>query len=627
MRRAPLARSIKEGRGIQLLRFGGFRGTSRAAQVPANSQLLWQADTACWLDGPWRAHEVRRTLAGRRRIAVIGPCGIPDGELARLATHGVPDDVAWRWPGSYTVVAADDHETTIWTDVGGAWPIYTTWADGGMHWSSSARALASLKGSRVDVDRLAAWLIAPGVPTLWGVRSAFADVSLLPPGYRVTLTANGSVDRQPVWRPQPRAGDHLARLRAELSSAVAVRVDAAASPTADLSGGLDSTSLVVLAAERLAPERSITGVTLHPRGNTTDGDARYAREAGGTPGVYHRWLSLGSEHMPYSLLDVPATDEPAPSTIGYASFSARLGWLRDQAKTDSHMTGDGGDGLLCTPALFLADLIRARRYGRATVETMRWARLNRRSVSPLLRSARRVARTTPASALDAWANALSAIGQSAPTVKLGHGDVAWFPPVSPPPWATDSLWERVAMAAAAVPGSDDTREWPDWTTRRLAEVMADTGRTARADVDIAAHAGVPLHNPFLDSRLLDACLSMPTDERPGPSDYKPVLRRALADLLPESIAGRVSKGDQTADYYQGLRANRAAIEDMAHGRLAALGLVDPTMVRQLVTRAATGMPDAYGMVEPFVSAEVWLCAVESAPVTPWKMVRAEQGVS
>ncbi|MGH3853416.1 MAG: hypothetical protein ACRDR6_07930 [Pseudonocardiaceae bacterium] len=43
--------------------------------------------------------------------------------------------------------------------------------------------------------------------------------------------------------------------------------------------------------------------------------------------------------------------------------------------------------MLCTPALFLADLVRTRRYGRALAETMRWARLVRRWVSPLLRAA------------------------------------------------------------------------------------------------------------------------------------------------------------------------------------------------------------------------------------------------
>lgn len=366
-----------------MLWFGGFNGKTAPPQVPGGVRNLWPTVPGAWLHGTWPAHEVRTTHTRRRCLAVLGPCGATADELAQLAVHGVPDNVAWRWPGSYTVVAADDDGTTIWTDVGAACPVYTLTADGGVYWSSSSRALAGLTGNRVDADWLAAWLLARGVSALTDGRSAFTNVAALPPGHRVLVSANGTVDTRPVWRPRPQHADHAALLRAELTAAVAVRVDVAESPTADLSGGYDSTSLVLLAAERLHPGRAVTGVTLHPEGIMSGGDASYARLAGRTPGIDHQWLPLGAEHRPYSALDrVPVTDEPAPSALGYASFSAQLQWLREQRESDCHMTGDGGDALLCTPALFLADLVRARRYGRAVADTVRWARLARRAVSP-----------------------------------------------------------------------------------------------------------------------------------------------------------------------------------------------------------------------------------------------------
>lgn len=135
--------------------FGGFSGKTSAARIPVDVRLLWPTIAGCWLNGEWSAHEVRATRTDRLSVAVIGPCGIPAGQLEQLVTCGVPDDVAWRWPGSYTVVQASDEGTTIWTDVGGAWPIYTLSADGGVYWSSSSRALAGLTGNRVDADWLA----------------------------------------------------------------------------------------------------------------------------------------------------------------------------------------------------------------------------------------------------------------------------------------------------------------------------------------------------------------------------------------------------------------------------------------------------------------------------------------
>lgn len=283
------------------------------------------------------------------------------------------------------------------------------------------------------------------------------------------------------------------------------------------------------------------------------------------------------------------------------------------------MTGDGGDALLCTPALFLADLMRTHRYGRALADTMRWAQLVHRSVSPLLRAAARTARTTRATALNAVVKALDEQDSGAAT-----GDVAWFPAVSAPPWATAELRERVAALAssatalASMPGTDDANGWPDFTTRHMAALMATIGRTARADVQIAESAGVPLHNPFLDSRLIDTCLSVPLADRPGPAEYKPIMRLALDDLFPPPLKRRVSKGDVTPDYYQGLRANRAAVDGLTDGRLAELGLADAAVLQRTIALAAAGVRAAYGTLETAVSAEVWLRAIDATPAVRWK---------
>jgi asparagine synthase (glutamine-hydrolysing) len=190
--------------------------------------------------------------------------------MTRLALHGAADDVAWRWSGSYTVVQVADEGTTVWTDLGGAWPIYTTMADNGVYWASNSRALAPLVGDHVDVDRLAAWLLAPGVPALLGRRSAFTGVSLVPAGHRLFLPSSGAPpSARRVWQSRPQRGGHAQRLRTVLSAAVALRVDSASAPTADLSGGYDSTALALLAADRLWPNRMLDAVTVHPVGVTT----------------------------------------------------------------------------------------------------------------------------------------------------------------------------------------------------------------------------------------------------------------------------------------------------------------------------------------------------------------------
>ncbi|WP_275295194.1 albusnodin/ikarugamycin family macrolactam cyclase [Amycolatopsis sp. La24] len=597
--------------------FGGFGVPAAPPRSPDGHVRLWPTVPGCWTSGSWAGHEVRTSWHGTRFVAVLGTCGITHAELARLGADGVPDDVAWRWPGSYTTVEVTRAVTSVWTDLSSAWPIYTTTADGGTYWASSSRALAGLTGARPDLDRLATWLLAPSVPVLLAGRSAFEDVALVPPGHRLTADAEGArIDR--MWRPRPRTGSPARRLRTELAAATAVRLHGAAAVTSDLSGGFDSTALALLAADQAAPGQPITGVTVHPAGRDSGGDLDYARLAARHSGIEHRLLPLTGEHAPYSRLgEVPATDEPAPSAIAYARFAGQLRWIRETVGTDCHLTGDGGDSLLCTPPIMLADLVATGHHGRAVAETMRWARLRRLPAWPLLAATRRTARTSRADVLAELATSL----RTGESVTKPDGHIGWCATEPVPPWATADARDRAA--ALAHQASAGVAEVPAglFATTAAAEGMAEVGRSARADIQLAEHAGVQLANPFTDSRVIDAYLSVPLAERPGPASYKPALAAAMDGLFPAKLAVRTTKGDFNPDHYGGMRANLPALHTLSEGRLAALGLVDPAALRRTLTMTAAGLPIPFSTVEPAVAAEVWLRAYADAPRVTWTATR------
>mgnify|MGYP000727458314 CR=1 FL=1 len=151
------------------------------------------------------------------------------------------------------------------------------------------------------------------------------------------------------------------------------------------------------------------------------------------------------------------------------------------------------------------------------------------------------------------------------------------------------------------------------------------GRTARADVQLAGWHGIALHNPFVDSRVIDTYLAVPLDDRPGPARFKPILRDAMRDLFPPMLAARTTKGTFTSDYYGGIRANLPALLVMVNGHLAAAGLVDPAAVRNALMLAAAGVPDTFIPAQSVIATEAWLRALDAAAPVPWEPAARQLG--
>ena len=257
--------------------FGGFSTPHNAHPRPAEAKPV-AAGSATWKLGDDPARSVTND-SGRRHVLILGLCGATSFEMQCLAGSKLPDDVAWRWPGSYTVLDEAEDGATIYTDPAAAHPVYLTAHQGGWAWCTSARTLASLVQARVDTQRLACSVFLPSVPTLAGARTFFTGVEQLPPGSRIELPADGSSPRcTTLWRPDAdAAGPPTQRLRRALTGSVGLRVAADPALSCDLSGGLDSTSVAVLAAHALPPSGRLNAVTVHPEGDTSGADLQYAR--------------------------------------------------------------------------------------------------------------------------------------------------------------------------------------------------------------------------------------------------------------------------------------------------------------------------------------------------------------
>ena len=103
-------------------------------------------------------------------------------------------------------------------------------------------------------------------------------------------------------------------------------------------------------------------------------------------------------------------------------------------------------------------------------------------------------------------------------------------------------------------------------------------------------SGIDLRDPTSDRRLVEFCLSIPTEEYLKDGVPRALARRALADRLPAAVLDEKKIGYQAADWHEGLTAVRgeaaAEIERFANCAPAA-ALLDVERLKRLMANWQT----------------------------------------
>jgi asparagine synthase (glutamine-hydrolysing) len=152
---------------------------------------------------------------------------------------------------------------------------------------------------------------------------------------------------------------------------------------------------------------------------------------------------------------------------------------------------------------------------------------------------------------------------------------------------------------------------PDRVQHLVLESAVLSGTAIRQMNAVLAPSGVTWEMPFLDDRVLEAALSVRIADRFARDRYKPVLAEAVRGIVPEPVLGRRSKGEYSAEVYDGMRRNQhdllAYCDDL---RLGERGLADPVALRS----ALVGPKPESRHLAPFentLACEAWLRRVTS----------------
>lgn len=573
-----------------------------------------------WIVGHWSDDAMLTATAGPRRAALLGTTSADRDTLLRLLrglrTHPFLDRALHQLPGSFFQLTAMDGKIhcrgTLATvrqlhhaAIGGV----TVAGNRPQDLATLARAAAAAglptgapDTGEVDEEVLALRLLAPFPPLPLALRPPWRSIHAVPPGHQLVFHANGRHTVRRWWYPpEPHAPlpDAAAALREALRGAVRARLR---QPTlsADLSGGMDSTSLCFLAAE--GADRLITTAweCRDPANDDPVWSARSAAHltAGGRPGVHLRIFDTDAPTW-YAPPAGPAHTDPA----GPLAVVREVARLAHQARlvadrgSRTHLIGVGGDELFAIRPAALNSL--ARRDVRAAARhTWQAHHLGHWTLTDTLRTlaggrsyprwlARTAARTAPGSG-------------RAPT------GADWEAVPHLPPWThpdvTATVRRLLRQAAAADPEPLALLRAQHDTVRAAARA----GEIVRGMDVVTSRNGVSCEAPFLDDAVIEAALTVRLADTTTVGAYKPLLAAAMRGIVPDAVLGRGTKGEHSAEVYAGLRRHRTALTALCEDSLLARrGLIRPDALRQVVTSLH---PETHALrpLDPTLAAEYWL---------------------
>jgi asparagine synthase (glutamine-hydrolysing) len=373
-----------------------------------------------------------------------------------------------------------------------------------------------------------------------------------------------------------------------------------------LSGGLDSSSIVVTANRQLfdgTRDRALTGdrqrtfsaCFADPR---FDERRHIDRVIAATDASTHRVFPSGTALWDDLGALVAQMDEPFHSTSQYSQWNV-MRLVRESGVTVT-LDGQGADELMAGyggyHAVAVATLLRAGRPGAAIREAIATARMSGRGRGAIELAARAAYGLVPASLSNPLRTAFaSRLASRSPEGR----SLAVIRPELHARFATrrDAWLEGRAGAMSDLA----TKRYEDTFQFSLPVLLRYADRNSMA-------FSIESRTPLLDYRLAEHVFSLPLSliVRDGWTKY--VFRRAMEGRLPREVQWRTDKMGFVTPEGEWLQRGRAQVADVLSGRLLASDYLDATALRARLDGAirSTGRDAYYTDVFRWLVLELWM---------------------
>ena len=373
---------------------------------------------------------------------------------------------------------------------------------------------------------------------------------------------------------------------------------------AELSGGMDSSSIVCMAdlllAEGLPLTPRIDTVTYSDAIELTWDEMPLVSAVETRRGRIGHHMQIGQFEETYREAK-PSRFQAVPTSLGATNGAAQA--FASLVSRGGHrviLSGLGGDEILGgvpTPIPELADLVARGRFAAFVRQSMRWAIAKKKPVVALWRTTLNQflphARDTFAATKYSWLTKefsernSSFLGFSQPRIKLfGHS-----PSRQMNLWSLDVLRRQFACTPLA---SQPAYEW---------------------------------RYPFMDRDLVSFCFSIPREQLVRPHQRRSLMRRALAGLVPSEILERRRKAYVSRGLVNTLRTEWARLGGSKELLLEDLGIANRTVLDVTVRDAERGRDVPIVPLLRTLTLEHWLRALyqEQRPATVSPLTSSRHG--
>jgi asparagine synthase (glutamine-hydrolysing) len=422
----------------------------------------------------------------------------------------------------------------------------------------------------------------------------FKSVRRLQAGHRLIVAAGRLAVRR-WWDPDPPAlpGDWgedevVNRFRTVLAEAVE-RCLAGRLAWAELSGGLDSSSIVCLAHEILARDPSRAGelatVSYVWRDTPQSDEREYQEPVVEKYGLVNHRIWCDDLFFDGAEEESRYRSQPQPGVLFHPVIRAESDLL-NASGVEVLLCGTRAEAVVLEdwiPPVHLADCLRSLQLGLFTRELLRWQRGTHLPLANILLAFVLRPLFGP--------RRMWSFRQEAPMVR---------------PWVDAGFASRMQMReraqAALAP-----RRFRSIAQQLHYEILVRTeGLATRGSLEWTCE----VRHPFIYRPLVELALAIPWQQKHSPRGSKPLLRRAMTGLLPEHVRTRRTRAGPGPAAYKAFAKRWSVIEPLVRSSLlVSMGILDRAQFHHAAQLVRFGAAESFADFLSCLSFEVWLRSV------------------